>query len=39
VAAEARDSAREILEERFARGEIGADEFAERLRILERRPS
>jgi len=27
--------ARAILEERFARGEINADEFRERLRILE----
>lgn len=29
----------EILAERFARGEISQDEFEERRRVLERRPS
>ena len=31
--------AKEILAERFARGEISEDEFEERRRVLERRPS
>jgi putative membrane protein len=31
-------NARRILEERFARGEIDADEFHSRLAALERRP-
>jgi putative membrane protein len=31
--------AREILAERFARGEISEDEFEQRTRVLERRPS
>jgi uncharacterized membrane protein len=31
-------SARQILEERFARGEIDDDEFRSRLAELERRP-
>lgn len=30
--------ARDILEERFARGEISAEEFEERKRVLERSP-
>jgi putative membrane protein len=30
--------AREILEERYARGEISTEEFHERLRILEKGP-
>ena len=30
-----RPGAREILEERFAKGEISEDEFAERRRVLE----
>ncbi len=30
-------TARQILEERFARGEIDAEEFSERLRVLEGR--
>ena len=34
-----RPDAREILAERFARGEISEDEFEERRRVLERRPS
>jgi putative membrane protein len=29
-----RDTARQILDERFARGELTADEYRERLRIL-----
>ncbi len=33
------DEARDILAERFARGEISEDEFEERRRVLERRPS
>jgi uncharacterized membrane protein len=32
-------SAPDILAERFARGEISEDEFEERRRVLERRPS
>lgn len=31
--------AREILAERFARGEISEDEFEQRRRVLERTPS
>lgn len=31
--------AEEILAERFARGEISDDEFEQRRRVLERRPS
>lgn len=31
--------AKEILAERFARGEISEDEFEERARVLERRSS
>ena len=31
--------AREILAERFARGEISEDEFEQRTRVLERQPS
>jgi putative membrane protein len=31
-------SAREILEERFARGEIGTEEFTERSKVLQHRP-
>lgn len=31
--------AREILGERFARGEISEDEFEQRKRVLERQPS
>jgi putative membrane protein len=31
--------AREILAERFARGEISEDEFEHRRRVLEHRPS
>lgn len=34
-----RPNAPEILAERFARGEISQDEFEERRRVLERRPS
>ena len=30
-------SAREILAERFARGEISEEEFEQRMRVLERR--
>ena len=32
-------SAREILAERFARGEISEEEFEQRKRVLEHRPS
>lgn len=32
-------SARDILAERFARGEITEEEFEERKRVLEHRPS
>ena len=32
-------SARDILAERFARGEISEEEFEERRRVLEHRPS
>lgn len=34
---EARGSAREILRERFARGEISEEELRERLRVLDER--
>jgi putative membrane protein len=33
-----RPTARELLDERFARGEITADEYAERKAVLEGRP-
>ena len=36
---EGRSDAKDILAERFARGEISEDEFEERRRVLERRPS
>jgi putative membrane protein len=32
-------SAHDVLAERFARGEISQEEFEERRRVLERRPS
>ncbi|HSD49656.1 MAG TPA: SHOCT domain-containing protein [Actinomycetota bacterium] len=32
-------SARDILAERFARGEISEEEFEQRRRVLEQRPS
>jgi putative membrane protein len=34
-----RPDAREILAQRFAQGEISEDEFEQRRRVLERRPS
>jgi uncharacterized membrane protein len=38
MSAEARAEALRVLEERFARGEIGREEFEEQRRILLRQP-